>query len=458
MPALFRATLARRVTVALFAALTLVWFVLLGVQYHDLAVQQDKGNELRDFGLDTLAVLALADDPAQAAATARAIERVVNGGRIRAQLPDLMWVQLWDRRLQRPVYLSPGAPATLLTSEVSGLGWHEADGRRRRVFSADSPRWSLRLLDPGLEPGWLVRFLVGDLTRYMLIALPFVLLPLWLVVRQGLRPLRRLSEHIAARGPDDLSPLGFVPPQAELRPLASALDHLLARLRDKVRHEQALVQDAAHELRTPVAVIAAQAHALANAAEGEERREAERRLDGAIGRVSHLVGQLLQLARIDQATPQGLQTVDLAQLVRGELAELGPAALARGTDLALDAPDTLPHRLDVHAFLSVLHNLLDNAIRYGRGDERREGRIAVDLVREPGRLLLSVADDGPGIAAADRERIFERFHRGAGHDAPGTGLGLAIVKQAAQRLGGTVALTTGLEGRGACFTLALPAP
>ena len=109
MPALLRATLARRVTVALFAALTLVWFVLLGVQYHDLAVQQDKGNELRDFGLDTLAVLALADDPAQAAATARAIERVVNGGRIRAQLPDLMWVQLWDRRLQRPVYLSPGA-------------------------------------------------------------------------------------------------------------------------------------------------------------------------------------------------------------------------------------------------------------------------------------------------------------------------------------------------------------
>jgi DNA-binding response OmpR family regulator len=113
----------------------------------------------------------------------------------------------------------------------------------------------------------------------------------------------------------------------------------------------------------------------------------------------------------------------------------------------------LQHTPDVHAFLAVLHNVLDDAIRYSRDG----GRLAVELAREPGRLLLTVADDGPGIAAADRQRVFERFHRGAGHVVQGTGLGLAIVRQAARRLGGTVALAAGLDGRGACFTLALPA-
>jgi two-component system, OmpR family, sensor histidine kinase QseC len=103
--------------------------------------------------------------------------------------------------------------------------------------------------------------------------------------------------------------------------------------------------------------------------------------------------------------------------------------------------------LEVAPFQSVLHNLLDNAIRYGR----EGGRVHVELLDLSGGWQLNVADDGPGIAVAEQGFVFDRFFRGTGHDAPGTGLGLAIVAQAAARLGGQVTLTTGLDGRGCQF-------
>src|SRR6202023_3451732 len=119
------------------------------------------------------------------------------------------------------------------------------------------------------------------------IAWPFVLLPVWLAVLQGLRPLRRLSEKIAAREPEDISPVGIDPRHAELKPLIRSLDDLLAKLRHKIESERVFVANAAHELRTPLAVITAQAHVLAKATTAEERSDAEQRLEAAVNRASH---------------------------------------------------------------------------------------------------------------------------------------------------------------------------
>jgi signal transduction histidine kinase len=236
-----------------------------------------------------------------------------------------------------------------------------------------------------------------------------------------------------------------------LKPLAASLDHLLARLRHKIQRERAFVQDAAHELRTPMAVISAQAHVLATSGE-VHRHEAAQQLDRAIARGSHLIEQMLQLARVDHELSPRVSEVDVARLARQVLAQRAPAAMARSMELSLDAPDLLRHALDVQALHSVLHNLVDNAIRYGNTG----GRIVVALRSEAGALLLSVADDGPGIPMQDREMVFERFYRGADHDASGSGLGLAIVKQAVARMFGTVTVQTGLEGRGCSFAVSIP--
>jgi two-component system sensor histidine kinase QseC len=238
---------------------------------------------------------------------------------------------------------------------------------------------------------------------------------------------------------DDLAPILITPRYAELKPLAAALDNFLARLRAKVGREHAFVQDAAHELRTPLAVISVQAHVLTKEPDAHGRHLAQQQLELAIARASHLIGQLLQLARVDSAG------------ARQELVHAARTAMNNDLELSLEAPGALPFTLDVHAFQSILHNLLDNALHYVPAG----GRIEVTLDHDNGMLTLVVADDGPGIAAEERALVFERFHRRQGHDKPGSGLGLAIVKQAAQRLRATIQLTTGLDGGGCAFVLAI---
>jgi signal transduction histidine kinase len=319
-----------------------------------------------------------------------------------------------------------------------------------QVFEVDTPRWSVLWARSLIDIPWVVRALSLDLLMNMAIAFPCLLLPAWLAVSHGLRPLRRFSQTIAARGPDDLSPLGVAPKHAEMKPLVTALNGVIAKLRRKIESEQAFVANAAHELRTPLAVITAQAHVLSKATDGQERADAQLHLEAAISRASHLVHQLLALARMEMARHSEVAPVDLAELTRREIGNFFPAAAARTIEITLHAPDRLPVWLEVHAFISILQNLLDNAVRYGHAG----GRIVVELRARDGALTLSVSDDGPGVADTERLRMFDRFYRGAQREAvPGTGLGLTIVKQATARMGGEVRVTAGLDGLGCCFTV-----
>jgi two-component system, OmpR family, sensor histidine kinase QseC len=213
------------------------------------------------------------------------------------------------------------------------------------------------------------------------------------------------------------------------------------------------VQDAAHELRTPMAVIAAQAHVLNAAETPGERAHAAAAMEGALARASHLSSQLLALAALDERRGRVQpQAVDLAELVQQTLAQATATAEARGLALSLDAPEHLSARLDLGAFQSVLQNLVDNALNY----VPRGGRVEVLLAAEGAGWRLRVADDGPGIPPEEQPHVFERFVRGREAQAEGTGLGLAIVRQAVQRLGGSVALQRGLGGRGAAFEVRVP--
>jgi signal transduction histidine kinase len=446
-----------------------VWVVLMAYEFSTSASPAQLDALVATFGRGVMQQLDTLADRSEARGAADALEQQVNRGYREAGLPSVMVLELRDRdgavvhaSTQR-VGVPPDGPAGSSRLEIGGRTFH--------VFRMNGARWRLLVAQPMVGRGWILRSIASDLAVSMLIALPFVLLPLWFAVRQGLRPLNELSRRLAARDPDDLADTGLTPRHAELRPLVRSLDGLIGRLRGKVRREHAFVHDAAHELRTPMAVISAQAHVLAQARDAAARAEAAARLDDAISRASKLVEQLLQLARFDEARATTNETLDLARVAQQELALLEPQAFARGIELSLEAPDALPWRMELAAFRAILQNLVGNALRYGEPG----GQVVVTLGTDPDPdpdpdanadadadvLRLAVEDDGPGIPGDQRERVFERFVRGSAHDVAGSGLGLAIVRQAAARLGGAVSLHDGLAngagGRGCRFELTLPA-
>jgi signal transduction histidine kinase len=335
----------------------------------------------------------------------------------------------------------------LLPARSGPLALPAASGRQYWLYASEDAHWSLRIAEPKLPDLPIALLIVKALLPDLLLSFPLVFLPVWFAVYRGLHPLRQLARILHARNPDDLSPLQVDLRYRELRPLLDAFDGLLSRLKQKVLQERAFVQDAAHELRTPMAVIGAQAHMLALAESSAERQDAKLALDRAIARASHLSQQLLSLASLERGTLEAEVETNLSDLVQDILAQFAPAAIARDFDLALEAPEQLIWRIKIESFQSILHNLIDNAIRYGRTG----GQIVVRLEETAERIQLSVSDDGPGIAPAEHGRVFDRFYRGEGQDAPGTGLGLAIVKKAVSNLGGHICLGAGLQGRGVSF-------
>ena len=321
------------------------------------------------------------------------------------------------------------------------------------VAEAREGPWRLVLAEPRLADVTMIGWLGRSAFNYLLIAFPIAMLPLWVAVQRGMRPLRSLADAVARREAHDLSPLSFTPRHDELIPLTTAFDGLLAALRSRQERERAFVQDAAHELRTPMAVVATQAHLMATADDARQREHAHIALDQALQRAAHLSRQLLSLATLDEASGGNPQLLDLTRIVEQTLAQLAPLALERGLELSLEAPASLSAVLDPVALDSLLLNLVDNALRY----VQRGGTVAVTLAVQATHTELRVADDGPGIPAEQREAAFERFWRGpSGGDQTGSGLGLAIVRRAAARLGGHVHVEDGLKQRGCTFVLRLP--
>lgn len=452
-------TLMRRSVASVLAAFVVVWGVLLGYNYVNYrhTITRDPG--LMKYGDAVLDSLAQVTDPAHASAAVAATDHWTNVRRRQVGLlPGVLMHELRDGTSGEPVFASPSLqnvqlPAVTPRAEPY-IQEASLQGRSYRIYTGRNARWVLRVFETKRTDSNYLRYNGRALLPYLLLASPFVLLAVWLSVRTGLRPLQQLASRIAQRGQDDLRPVGFDARHRELKPLEQSLDRLFAQLRQKVERERAFVQDAAHEIRTPLAVIAAQAHVMARSPSEAERTQAQAHMEQAIARTSHLAQQLLDLAALDEAQRPEPRDIDIAHWLRAALALAAPAAMARRIELSLDAPDILPARLDLPALESVLHNLLDNAVRYVHAG----GTVAVGLRADDGgnTLHLSVQDDGPGIAPVEQGKVFERFYRGAGHAANGSGLGLAIVRQAALRMGGQVWLGQGLNGRGVGFFVSVP--
>ena len=275
--------------------------------------------------------------------------------------------------------------------------------------------------------------------------IPVLLLLVWTVVGVGLKPLTRIAAAVGERHSASLAPLAEEGLPQEIRPLVEALNELFGRLAQALESQRRFVADAAHELRTPLTAVSLQIQLLERAATSARRAAALAQVKGGLSRATHLVQQLLTMARLEPDAPQrSFSPVDLRELAGTVLAEFAQRARDKGVDLGLIGGDAARVEGDPEALRILLGNLIDNALRH----TPPTGRVDVVIARRARQRLLEVRDTGCGIPAAERERVFDRFYRRAGSGATGSGLGLAIVKSIAERHGARVLLEEGEGGKG----------
>lgn len=289
-----------------------------------------------------------------------------------------------------------------------------------------------------------------------LLVLPLMALLVGWVVNRAMRPVNALTDSVGALGPDALAPLDTTTPlPQEIAPLRDAFNALLQRVSTALDSERRFTSDAAHELRTPLAALKIQAQVAQRTHAGEAQQHALAQVIAGVDRMTHLVEQLLTLARVEHAQPPASQAYQAAAVLEACCAPLRALATEQGQSLTLDvAPDCTP-ALDPAHFEIVARNLVANAVHYAG----TAAHIEVRLRCEAGRAAFSVRDDGPGLREADRTALRARFARGE-TDVEGCGLGLSIVERIAQRTHGHFTLEDGLPraeggvGLGARFVCA----
>jgi len=257
----------------------------------------------------------------------------------------------------------------------------------------------------------------------------------WFGIQLGLKPLLDLRDAIGIRNPDDLRPIRrWVPP--ELKPLVNTTNSLFDRLSQAFAQRDAFISDAAHQMRNPVAAMQTQAEAALTAPDEAELRSRVAGLALTAQATSRLTSQLLSLERVKGRGLKAMaQRTDLVALLRGKVLPFAEAQLRRGVDVGFSVTGT-PRAVDCDPVLieEMVVNLLDNAGKYGLSPG---GTLEVALEFLPDEVVLQVIDDGPGIPASLRERVFDRFYRIDTDQSRGCGLGLAIVADVAKHHGGT---------------------
>lgn len=396
-------------------------------------------------------------------------------GRVYVDLPEVAVQMLRSREAGQIYYLVTGPDNEYITGEpdlkrppkpVSGQAAYYND-----TYLAQAIRVAVVKLPVETED---VRGLVTvqvaetlsprtDLLREVLLrmALPQALMALlagaviWFTVGRGLAPLDALRREIEQRSHRDLSALSVTNVPAEVRPLVESTNGLLHRVSMVLDAQQRFIADAAHQLRTPIAGLRTQTEIARRKSSPADVEAALAQLQTAAERTTHLINQLLSLARAEPTTEQAqpLKPLDMAALSREVTTDRVPRALALKIDLGFEADDNVPPVAgDDFLLREMLGNLIDNAINYTQAG----GHVTVRVTAIQNQLQLSVEDDGPGIPESEREAVLERFHRVLGTGVEGAGLGLSIVREIVTRHGGQIRLMSGRNNRGTLAQVTLP--
>jgi two-component system OmpR family sensor kinase/two-component system sensor histidine kinase QseC len=337
-------------------------------------------------------------------------------------------VQIWDVFGTRTYLSRPGLP--MINQTVLGYADLSLRGQDWRAYGLQTSDGVIQIAQPVRVREALARSAAERVVIPLILLLPVMILAAAWIVHRGLQPLRYVTREVQRRDARSLAPLGGDNLPSEIAPLVGELNRLLERLQRAFSTQRAFISDAAHELRSPLTALRLQLQLLDRAPDQPARSEARGRLGAAVERAIHLVEQLLALARSEpQETAAEFEILDLSTVAADGVTDTHDLALARDIDLSLDAPQKILIRGDREALRTLVRNLVDNAVRYTPGG----GSVRVRCRCNEQEAVFEVADTGPGIAASDRERVFDRFYRRAAAQESGTGLGLAIVKAIAER-------------------------
>jgi two-component system sensor histidine kinase TctE len=258
---------------------------------------------------------------------------------------------------------------------------------------------------------------------------------------------------VQARGDSDLTPIDASGEPREVAPLIEAINLHAERQREMTEAQRRFIADASHQLKTPLTVLKTQAALALAQADAQAMRGIVRQMHNSTDVTARVIQQLLALAKSEPGLELPAERADLVEIARAATFELLPQALKKSVELGFDADGAAPVEGQPLLLRELVANLVDNAVRYARGG----GNVAVSVRRtDDASVQLVVEDDGPGIAPAEREKVFERFYRAGGASSEGSGLGLAIVRQIAERHRATIRIDAGAGGAGTRVTVRMP--
>jgi len=421
-------SLRSRLLALVLGAVALVWLATAVATWSDARRELD---ELLDNHLAQAAALLVAQQAHGVDDDDREFDAAPPPGRYATHVAFQVWHE------GRLIWHSAGAPTTALASHDRGFDTQQIDGQAWRVVAARGAEHDVQVyvaerLDSRSE---ILRALMRSMLWPIAVAMPLLALLGWWAVHRGLAPLQRLSAGLARRTPQALDPMQLDDTPTEMQPLLAALNGLLTRIATLLESERRFTADAAHELRTPITAIRAQAQvALGAGNDDDERRHALLATLEGCDRATRLVEQLLTLARLEAAPAAEDSNTDLSRLTRRIVAELAGSALDKQQSIELEAPDACTLQADETLLGILLRNLVDNAIRYSPV----RSRICIAVSQSAARTELRVEDSGPGLSDEQRGRLGERFFRVLGNEQPGSGLGWSIALRIAAVQGATL--------------------
>ncbi|GAB6139729.1 hypothetical protein JCM14076_04580 [Methylosoma difficile] len=270
----------------------------------------------------------------------------------------------------------------------------------------------------------------SQLVFQFLIGLPILGVVIWVIVGFSLKPLNRLEKSLARREASYLKPLSLRHLPNEIVPMVNEVNNLFAQLEEAFEHERRFTADAAHELRTPLAGLLTQAQVALRTHDDDTRKQALKRIEQAVNRMTYLVQQLLTFSRIDSSTEfLAKESAELAPEVVRVIAELEPEAHKKRINMEFVEEKVGAIVINAPLITILIRNIVDNAIKYTPA----RGNILISITGKPNHLQLSVEDSGPGISPDQYENSLKRFHRcvETANKAQGTGLGFSIVERIA---------------------------
>lgn len=284
----------------------------------------------------------------------------------------------------------------------------------------------------------LARQILLDTLIRQLLLITVITVVVLVVVQRVTRPVRRLSESLRLRLEDDLTPIEASDLPREIQPLTDATNQVMQRLQQVLDHQKRFVRDAAHQLRTPLAVLKVQ---VQSALRGDApAQEALQEMQVTVDRATVLANQMLSLAKVEQVRQlQDFATLDWAEVVRAVALDVSPLIAEKDLDFDIT---TLPCPVHAHDWMlrELVRNLLHNAVRHSP----KRGRLTISIQPQGTKAHLLIRDAGSGISDAMRERLFQPF--ATGDTKSGTGLGLTIAREIVLALDGTIQLNNRLHG------------